>query len=263
MSEQICVGIDVSKSTLDVAFGSTRRVETFMNSDAGHDMVVNSLSGFMVHLIVLEATGGYEVAVACALQAAGYAVVIVNPRQARDFAKAMGNLAKTDKIDAQALAQLAAVLEQRADKESLVKQLPSAEQQLLQALIARRRQLVALSVAERQRLATCHGAVKESVTAVVAVAQQQIKAVDAQLSKHIKEHHSAKLELLTTVKGVGPSTIATLIADVPELGSFSRRQIGALVGVAPFNRDSGQLRGKRAIFGGRAMVRRMLYRTVG
>jgi transposase len=259
MSEKIVVGIDVAKVTLDVAFGPAGKVATYPNTPAGHDDLLSALVGSRVDLVVLEATGSYEVAVGCALQGAGYAVAIVNPRQARDFAKAMGNLAKTDRIDARALAQLAQVLAQRTDREKFVKMLPSPLQQELQALVARRRQLVALWVSERQRLGISHPAVRDCVTAVIDAVHGQIKAVETALAKHIKAHHTSLLELLSSVRGVGPATVATLIADVPELGNLTRREVSALIGVAPFNRDSGAFRGKRTIFGGRAAVRRMLY----
>nr|WP_275358871.1 transposase [Xenorhabdus bovienii] len=137
--------------------------------------------------------------------------------------------------------------------------LPSAQQRVLQAMIARRRQLVVLSISERQRLGSCHPDIRESITLMISFIQEQLKVIESALSKHIKTYHRAKLDLLSTVKGVGPATIATLIADVPELGKLTRREISALIGVAPFNRDSGFFRGKRTIFGGRAMVRRMLY----
>jgi transposase len=137
--------------------------------------------------------------------------------------------------------------------------LPSPLQQELQAPVARRRQLVALWVSERQRLGISHPAVRDCVTAVIDAVHGQIKAVETALAKHIKAHHTSLLELLSSVRGVGPATVATLIADVPELGNLTRREVSALIGVAPFNRDSGAFRGKRTIFGGRAAVRRMLY----
>jgi transposase len=259
MSEKIAVGIDVAKATLDIAFGTEGTVATYPNTPTGHEELLSALAGYRVDLVVLEATGTYEVAVGCALQAAGYAVAIVNPRQARDFARAMGNLAKTDRIDARALAQLAQVLAQRTDRDKIVKILPSPLQQELQALVARRRQLVTLLTSERQRLGISHEAVRESVAAVIEVLHSQIKAVEATLAKHVQAHHTSLVELLSSVRGVGTATIATLIADVPELGKLTRREVSALIGVAPFNRDSGVFRGKRMIFGGRAAVRRMLY----
>lgn len=207
----------------------------------------------------MEASGGLERDLACALQAAGFAVAVVNPRQARDFARAMGYLAKTDRIDAHALAVLAQVLARHPERDKFVKALPTAEQQALQALVARRRQLVTMLVAERQRLATSHKAARASIEALMKAIRQQLDTVEAQLASHIDAHHAALAHQLASVRGIGPATIATLIADVPELGALSRREIAALIGLAPFNRDSGQMRGKRTIFGGRADVRRALY----
>ncbi|KHD27056.1 IS110 family RNA-guided transposase [Xenorhabdus nematophila] len=259
MTKTICIGIDVAKASLEIALGAQGTVMTYPNTPEGHDELAATLTNYEIDLVVLEATGGYEVSVACVLQTIGLAVAIVNPRQARDFAKAMGNLAKTDKIDAQVLAQLALVLSQRTDRDKIVRILPSAQQRVLQAMIARRRQLVVLSISERQRLGNCHPDIRESITLMISFIQEQLKVIESALSKHIKTYHRSKLDLLSTVKGVGPATIATLIADVPALGKLTRREISALIGVAPFNRDSGFFRGKRTIFGGRAMVRRMLY----
>ena len=237
----------------------TAEVRTFPNDDAGHEALITALAGQTVELIVMEATGGLERDLACALQAAGFAVAVVNPRQARDFARAMGYLAKTDRIDAHALAVLAQVLARHPERDKFVKALPTAEQQALQALVARRRQLVTMLVAERQRLATSHKAARASIEALMKAIRQQLDTVEAQLASHIDAHHAALAHQLASVRGIGPATIATLIADVPELGALSRREIAALIGLAPFNRDSGQMRGKRTIFGGRADVRRALY----
>ncbi len=146
MTETICVGIDVAKASLEIALGAQGTVMTYPNTPEGHDELTVTLANYTIDLVVLEATGGYEVPVACVLQTLGLAVAIVNPRQARDFAKAMGNLAKTDKIDAQVLAQLALVLSQRTDRDKIARVLPSTQQQVLQAMIARRRQLVTLSI---------------------------------------------------------------------------------------------------------------------
>ena len=217
------------------------------------------MAGQTVELIAMEASGGLERDLACALQAAGFAVAVVNPRQARDFARTMGYLAKTDRIDARALAALAQMLARRPERDKFVKALPTAEQQALQALVARRRQLVTMLVAERQRLATSHKAARASIEALMKAIRQQLDTVEAQLASHIDAHHAALAHQLASVRGIGPATIATLIADVPELGALSRREIAALIGLAPFNRDSGQMRGKRTIFGGRADVRRALY----
>jgi transposase len=171
----------------------------------------------------------------------------------------MGYLAKTDRIDARALAELAKTLVRHPKREALVKPLPTAEQQALAALTARRRQLVAMWVAERNRLATSHKAARKSIEAIIAALRRQLDEIEAELAGRLDRHHAAAAELLTSARGIGPNTAATLIADVPELGTLSNRQISALIGVAPFNRDSGQMRGKRAIFGGRAHVRQSLY----
>jgi len=259
MPESIVVGIDIAKLSFDAALGVTTDVRTFPNDDAGHEALITALAGQTVELIVMEATGGLERDLACALQAAGFAVAVVNPRQARDFARAMGYLAKTDRIDAHALAVLAQVLARHPERDKFVKALPTAEQQALQALAARRRQLVTMLVAERQRLATSHKAARASIEALMKAIRQQLDTVEAQLASHIDAHHAALAHQLASVRGIGPATIATLIADVPELGALSRREIAALIGLAPFNRDSGQMRGKRTIFGGRADVRRALY----
>ena len=259
MPESIVVGIDIAKLSFDAALGVTTDVRTFPNDDAGHEALITALAGQTVELIVMEATGGLERDLACALQAAGFAVAVVNPRQARDFARAMGYLAKTDRIDAHALAVLAQVLARHPERDKFVKALPTAEQQALQALVARRRQLVTMLVAERQRLTTSHKAARASIEALMKAIRQQLDTVEAQLASHIDAHHAALAHQLASVRGIGPATSATLIADVPELGALSRREIAALVGLAPFNRDSGQMRGKRGTFGGRAAVRRALY----
>lgn len=259
MPETIVVGIDIAKQTFDAAIGIGGNIETFANDDDGHDALVAKLAGVAVDLIVMEATGGLERDLACMLQAAGFAVAVVNPRQARDFAKAMGYLAKTDRIDAKALAELAQVLARHPERDRFVSVLPTPEQQALQALVARRRQLVIMHVAEHQRLSVSHAIARKSIEALIRAIRAQLDEVEAELAKHIETHHADLAKRLTSVRGIGPATVATLIADVPELGRLSRREISALIGVAPFNRDSGQMRGKRAIYGGRGQVRRGLY----
>jgi len=259
MPEPIHVGIDVAKDTLEVACGPDAATQSFTNDDAGHEALVSALRAHCVDLIVMESTGGYEAPCACALQAAGLAVAVVNARQARDFAKAMGYLAKTDRIDAQLLAALAAVLAKRSDRQKLIKVLPSDEQQRLHALVLRRRQLVQMLVAERNRLAMSHRAARASIEALIKAIRKQIEGIETELASHIAHHHADLAGLLRSAKGIGPNTSLVLIADLPELGKLSNREISALVGLAPFNRDSGTMRGKRMIFGGRAHVRCALY----
>lgn len=259
MPEPIVVGIDIAKETFDAAFGTTGDVQTFSNDDAGYDALLGALAGRPVDLVAMEATGGLERHLACALQAAGFAVAVVNPRQARDFAKSMGRLAKTDRIDAQALADFAQVLSHHPKREKIVKPLSTPEQKELQALVARRRQLVTMLVAEQQRLALSHKATHKSIKAIIEAIRKQLDKVEKDLTTHIGEYHAELSRQLSSVRGIGPATIAILIAEVPELGSLSGKEIGALIGVVPFNRDSGKMRGKRTIFGGRANVRRALY----
>jgi transposase len=257
--ESIVIGIDIAKQTFDAALGVSGSIKTFANDDAGFDTLLANLAGQAVDLIVMEATGGLESNLACALQATGFAVAVINPRQARDFAKAMGYLAKTDRIDAKALAELAQVLACSPERDRFVTVLPTPEQQALQALVARRRQLVAMQVAERQRLSVSHAAARKSIEGMIMAIRTQLDEVETELAKHIETHHADLALRLSSVRGIGPTTVATLIAEVPELGQLSRREISALIGLAPFNRDSGQMRGKRAIFGGRGQVRRGLY----
>ena len=172
-----------------------------------------------VALIVLEATGGYERGAALAVQEAGLPLAIVNPRQARDFARALGYLAKTDRIDALALTELARVLHRHPDREKLVKLLPDAEQRQLQALMARRRQLVSMLGSERNRLATSHKVARRSIQAIIKALKRQLEDIEGELARRIAHQHADLAALLSSVKGVGKTTVATLIADVPEANS--------------------------------------------
>ena len=259
LSEGMYVGIDVSKDTLEVAFGADGAVETIANEGPAHDGLAVRLSELQVAVVLLEATGGYEAEVAGALQAAGLPVAVINPRQARDFARSIGLLAKTDAIDARALARFAAVLVQRPDFERFIKPLASDEQRGLQALVLRRRQLVDMLTSERQRLQVSHRSTRHSLGKTIRFLRAQIEQLDGELAQHLREHEAGLAKLLDSMKGVGPVTLATLIASLPELGHLDRREIAALVGVAPFNRDSGRWRGQRHITGGRFAVRMVLY----
>lgn len=259
MSKSVCIGIDVAKAHVDVAIDAGTAVQRHANDVDGHAALIAALAKQSIALIVMEATGGYEAELACALQAAGLPVAVINPRQARDFAKAMGHLAKTDRLDAAILAELAAVIARRPDAMRFVRPLPDAERQRLAALVARRRQLLSMLTAERLRLTTAHPAVHASITAAIEAIRKLLDDADSELVRHVDEHHAAAEVLLRSVSGIGPTTAATLIAELPELGRLNRRQISALVGVAPMNRDSGQMRGRRVICGGRARVRHTLY----
>ncbi len=259
MSESLSVKIDVAKAHVDVAIDGVEAVRRYGNDTEGHTALTADLARRNVALIVMEATGGFEAELACALQAAGLPVAVINPRQARDFAKAMGRLAKTDRLDAAMLAELAAVLQRRADAARFLRPLPDAEQQRLAALVARRRQILAMLTSERLRLGTAHPVVRDSIITAIEVLKKLLDDAEAQMVRHVTQHHAQAETLLRSVSGIGPTTAATLIAELPELGRLNRRQISALVGVAPMNRDSGQMRGRRAITGGRARVRHTPY----
>lgn len=254
---KVFVGVDVSKQRLDVASrGATVPVPSVANDDNGIAKLVGALREHPVELVCMEATGGYEVGVAGALLAAGVAVAIVNPRQVRDFARAVGQLAKTDAIDAEILARFAEVIQPPP------RPLPDAPAAALRELVARRRQLVEMLVAERLRLGRSPtSAVRKSVVAHIKYLEREVKRTDTDLGETIKASPAwrAKDDLLQSVPGVGPTTSRTMLAVLPELGGLDRKKIAALAGVAPLNCDSGTLKGSRHIWGGRTSVRQVLY----
>ncbi|CAM3595591.1 IS110 family transposase [Xenorhabdus nematophila] len=255
----LCVGIDVSKASLDIAVNRSVESFTASNDINGFDTIVSVLKQHTVSLVLMEATGGLESAVACSLQAEGFDVVVINPRQARDFARAMGYLAKTDRIDAKVLAQMADVINRHPKRERFIRALPDAERQVLSAMVVRRRQLITMLVAERNRLHPAHPQSRKSINIIISALEAELARIDENMNKHIQTYFKALADRLSAIKGVGAMTAATLLAEVPELGKLSRREISALVGVAPVNRDSGTLRGRRTLFGGRAGVRTALY----
>jgi transposase len=255
MSTSVCVGLDVSKTRLDLAVAGTPGTRAWSNDDAGIAALVTAVQALAPELVVLEATGGYETPVATALGLARLPVAVVNPRQVRDFARALGRLAKTDAIDAGVLAEFAARVrpEPRA--------LPDAAHAALTALVTRRRQLVEMLTAERHRLPLAQGPVRADITAHIEWLERRVKNANADLQAALAASPlwRATEQLLRSVPGIGPTTAATLIADLPELGDLTRQQLAALVGVAPFNHDSGAYRGVRITWGGRASVRAALY----
>lgn len=259
MSDSVFIGIDVSSQTLEVASSEQAKTWQLANDAGGIEQLVSQASALAPALVVLEATGGYEFEAACALQAAGLAVAVVNPRTARDFARAMGSLAKTDALDARMLAAFARVLHQHPERERFVKPLAHAELQQLQALVLRRRQLVQMLTAERQRLRLAHAAARPSIERVIEFLKQELGDSEAEVAAHVQRHHAQLAQALASVPGIGAASVAVLLAELPELGKLDRRRIAALVGVAPLNRDSGQMRGQRCIWGGRSDVRRTLY----
>ncbi len=207
----------------------------------------------------MEATGGREAAVACTLQAEGFEVAMVNSRQARDFARAMGCLAKTDRIDARALTQMAEVINRHPEWNRYILALPDAGRQIFAAMVMHRRQLTTMLVAERNRLYPAHPQSRKSIKIIIKALEDELARTDEDINNHIRSHFKALSERLSNIKGVGTMTVAALLAEVPELGQLSRREISVLVGVAPINRESGTMRGRRTIFSGRAGGRSSLY----
>jgi transposase len=255
----VFVGIDVAKATLDVALRPGAQAFTAANDDAGVRDLVARLRAAAPALVVLEATGGYELAAVAALAAAGLPVVVANPRQVRDFARSTGQLAKTDRIDAAVLALFA----ERVRPEP--RPLADEAAQALDALLARRRQLLEMRTAEHNRLALAVGAVrrpvKKSLRAHIAYLERELRTTDAELGRLVRGSPAwrERDDLLRSAPGAGPVLSMTLLADLPELGALTRQQIAKLVGVASLNRDSGTLRGRRSVHGGRASVRAVLY----
>jgi transposase len=253
------VGIDVAKAELVVATRPAGERWTVENDERGIRTLVERLRRDGAALVVLEATGGYELQCVAGLAAASLPVVVVNPRQVRAFAKATGQLAKTDRIDADILALFA----ERVRPE--VRALPDADAQELDALLARRRQLLEMLQAERNRLGQVFGRgktpVKKSLKAHIAYLERELRMTDSDLGDMVRRSPAwrERDDLLQSVPGVGPVMSLTLLADLPELGRLSRREIAKLVGVAPLSRDSGTLRGRRFVQGGRASVRAVLY----
>jgi transposase len=251
------VGIDVAKATLEVAVRPLEAAAPWQvsNDDAGIAALVERLRSLGPGLVVLEATGGLETPLAVALWDVGLPVAVVNPRQVRDFARATGKLAKTDRLDAEVLALFA----ERMEPEP--RPLPDAAARELGALLARRRQVVVMLVAERNRRHSSAVVVRWRLEAHIAWLEEELRGVEQQLHELILQHPRwrAREELLRSAKGVGPVLALTLLAELPELGRLNRQQIGVLVGVAPLNRDSGSLRGLRRCWGGRATVRAALY----
>jgi transposase len=249
------VGIDIAKATLEVVVRPNDEHRAFPHDEAGLAHLVAYLQPLAPTLIVLEATGGYETDVAAALGLAQLPVAVVNPRQVRDFAKALGRLAKTDTIDAAVLALFAERIQPVAHS------LPSEAQQDLTALLTRRRQLLEMLHAEQNRLALTRPALRPQLRAHIRWLEKRLADVDQDLQTRIQSSPLWRVtdHLLRTTPGIGPATTQLLIAALPELGTLSRQRIASLVGVAPFNCDSGQHRGVRMIWGGRAAVRHGLY----
>ena len=256
MNENLCyVGIDVSKESLEVALRPSRKQQTFGNDDEGVARLVQFLHVEAPSLIVLEATGKFELRVARALAEACLLFNIINPRQSRAFAKATGILAKTDHIDAMMLARFAEVLQPDA------RPLKTEQTEALSDLVTRRRQVVEMITAEKNRQVTASKRVRRDIQAHIRWLEKRLEDLNDEIDDLIRKSPlwREKDKLLQSVSGVGPVTASTMLGALPELGTLNRKQIAALVGVAPFNRESGRHRGKRTILGGRGSVRSVLY----
>lgn len=260
-SEPIFVGVDMAKAKFDMALDDKSGTKEMANDQVGIEQALRTLEPLKerVAVVVLEATGGLERPLATALCLAGYAVMVVNPRQARDFAKSMGYLAKTDSLDARVLSAFGRTLNASARRDKLLMKLATPQQELLAALTVRRTQLVGMRVAESNRLGCAHASQRKSIETIIAALDKQIKEIDKEIGGNLDAHFRGKLDLLEDMKGVGPVTQAILMGSLPELGSLSQREIAKLAGGAPLNCDSGRSKGRRVTWGGRAQVRSALY----
>jgi transposase len=249
------VGIDVGKEKLDVGVSGQKRVRVWDNDQAGRAQLSDWVEDREPHLVVVEASGGYEAAIVSELVQRGLEVALVNPTRVRAFARAEGLLAKTDKIDARLIARFGAIMQPEARARRDQAQLE------LNQWVSRRRQLVLMVSAEKNRLQTAPAAIQVDIVRHIEWLQAEIERLEAQINQAIAHNPTWRetARRVETVPGVGPITASTLVADLPELGQLNRQKIAALVGVAPFNHDSGKRRGKRRIFGGRTSVRSVLY----
>ena len=251
----VFIGIDVSKAWVDVAVRPTGEAWRVDQDQAGVEALVLRLQAMSPQCIVMEATGGYEAPIVAALGAAGLPVAVVNPRQVRDFARSQGKLAKTDRLDAAVIAhfgQASGVTGQA---------LRSPEARALEGLVARRRQIIQMRTAEQQRRQRALPVIREGIEEVIALLNRPVKEIDDELGRRLRESPlwREREDLLRSVPGIGPATVFSLLAELPELGSLDRREAAAVVGVAPLNRDSGKHRGSRRCWGGRGRVRAALY----
>lgn len=249
------VGIDVSKANLDVACWESKEYKRYSNNPTGIQGLIEWLKELQPELIVLEATGGLELPFVAELAYVKIPVAVVNPRRIREFARSIGQLAKTDKLDAKVIAHFGAATRPEARK------LPTEEEEKLTALMTRRRQIIEMLTAERNRLHSARFAMQERIEMHITWLEKELQDLDDEISKFIQQSPlwKEKDALLKSVPGVGPVTSATILAMLPELGTLNRQKIAALVGVAPVNKDSGKRQKKRRVFGGRANVRSVLY----
>lgn len=253
------IGVDMAKQTFDWTVHGEQGTHTLPNQDSGFEALLAALKDLRIALIVIEATGGWERRLACFLLRQGLPVAVVNPRAAREFARSMGHLAKTDAIDAVALAHMAQTLSAKADQAGVMFSPPTPQVEALQLMVARRAQLVSMRTAEQNRLTGAGRVLRRSITTVIKTLNKEIARLDGDIDAHLDRHFKEQARRFDDIKGVGPATCAVMLAFMPELGRVKSRRAAKLAGLAPLNRDSGKERGKRHIFGGRSIVRSTLH----
>jgi transposase len=253
------VGVDMAQQTFEWAVHGVSGTHTVPNDEAGFETFLEALKSFRVGLIVMEATGGLERKLGGFLLRHGLPVAVVNPRAAREFARSMGHLAKTDAIDALALAHLAQTLAAKADQAGVAYRPPTAVIEQLQLLMVRRAQLVSMRTAEKNRLVSAGRVLHHSITRVIKTLDKEIARLERDIDTHLERHFKEQAERFQDIKGLGPMTCALMLAFMPELGTVKSARAAKLAGLAPLNRDSGKERGRRHIWGGRSAVRGALY----
>lgn len=261
-SGALYVGVDMAHEAFVWCCHGQTHTQTCLNNEAGFEALRQALNGQHVGLIVLEATGGLERPLATYLLHHGLPVAVVNPRGARDFARAMGHLAKTDAIDALALAHYAQTLAAKADQSGIRFEPPSPKVQHLQSLVMRRNQLLGMRTAEKNRLGGAVRVLQKSIQAVIKTLDREIAKLDKEIEATLSAHFDEQARRLRDVKGIGPTSCATLLAFMPELGTVGNARVAKLAGLAPLNQDSGKARGKRHVWGGRSIVRTTLYMAI-
>lgn len=258
MERQTYIGIDIAKDTIEVAEHESQQNWSFANDESGINKLIKMMKKLGPKLIVMEATGGYEAGTAAELHSQGYPVAVVNPRYIRDFARSAGILAKTDILDARVIARYAAVMQ------PVPRALPAEETRRLGVIMMRRRQVIAMRTAEKNRLHQADPAIKERISVHIAWLEQELDDINKELKQMIETNPEwkEKNDIIQSVPGVGQNLAITILSDFPELGQLNRKQAAALAGVAPFNRDSGLMKGKRSIWGGRGVVRSAFYMCI-
>ena len=253
------VGVDMAQQAFVWGLHGVRGTHTASNDETGFQALLDGLKGRRIGLVVIEATGGLERALASFLLRRSVPVAVVNPRAAREFARSMGHLAKTDSIDALALAHYAQTLAAKADQAGVLFAPPSAQVEALQAMVVRRVQLIGMRTAEKNRLGGAIRVLHKSIAAVIKTLDKQIALLDRDIDAHLDKHFKEQTQRFDDIKGVGTTTCATVQAFMPELGSVSSGRAAKLAGLAPLNQDSGKARGKRHVWGGRSIVRSTLH----